>query len=479
MADTTVTRYPGAQPFSDTPLSRELFFGRDRERVALCHQVMANRLTVLFARSGLGKTSLINAGISQRLREEGFLPLSVRVNDRDVGALGSIYRDIADRCREQDIEYVPGKTDSLWLFFKTAEFWVGDVLMVPVLILDQFEELFTLCDEAQSEAFVDQFSCLARGVPPDEKEYAGTTLADGRPVQDSPPPIRILIGIREDFLANLEDLSDRVPEILSERFRLLPMDRQQARQALVEPAQFKDSALLTRPFSIDAPCQEAVLDFLEQRSAPTARKSASSIEPFQLQLVCQHIEGIVRAAQSEGRAEVAVSLDDIGGERRLRMVLSNFYQAQLQAIPFSQRGCARDLCSEYLISPQGRRLRLEESEIERLTGVKPRTLQSLVDSRLLRRDQTTAGDYYELSHDSLVVPVLNSRRMWFLAKAGSSLVPIVAAVVLCLVIVAFAIAYPGDWWWFALTAVMLVYLLIRYVMHRVRQTRDYLRRIRI
>jgi hypothetical protein len=479
MADTTVTRYPGAQPFADDPLSRKLFFGRDRERVSLCHQVMANRLTVLFARSGLGKTSLINAGISQRLRDEGFLPLSVRVNDREAGVLGSIYHDIANRCREQNIEYVPGKTDSLWLFFKTAEFWIGDVLMVPVLILDQFEELFTLYDEVQREAFVDQFSCLARGVPPNAEAYAGSKLADGRPMQDSPPLIRILIGIREDFLANLDDLSDRIPEILNERFRLLPMDRQQAQQALVEPTRDEDSALLTRPFSINGPCRDAVLDFLEQRSDQTARRAASSIEPFQLQLVCQHIEGIARTAQAEASGEVVVGLKDIGGERRLRRVLSSFYQAQLLALPFFQRRCVRDLCSEYLISPHGRRLRLEESEIERLTGVKPKTLQALVESRLLRRDQTTAGDYFELSHDSLVVPVLNSRRMWFLAKAGSSLVPIVVAVLGCLAIVGFAIEYQGDWWWFALTAVVLVYLQTRYVLHRIRRTRDYLRRIRI
>lgn len=162
MLATTHSRYPGAQPFTDDPLSRRLFFGRKRESQALRHQVLANRLTVLFARSALGKTSLINAGISQGLRDEGFLPLTVRVNDREQGPLASIYQGIANGCREQGIEYVPGNTDSLWLFFKTAEFWANDALLTPVLVLDQFEELFTLQTEVQRNAFIDQFSYLVR-----------------------------------------------------------------------------------------------------------------------------------------------------------------------------------------------------------------------------------------------------------------------------------------------------------------------------
>lgn len=488
MLATTHSRYPGAQPFADDPLSRKLFFGRRKESLALRHQVLANRLTVLFARSGLGKTSLINAGISQNLREEGFLPLTVRVNDREQGPLASIYRGIADCCREQGIEYVPGNTESLWLFFKTAEFWVNDALLTPVLVLDQFEEIFTLQTDAQRNAFVDQFSFLVRGVRPDAGDAAPQAAASGAPpISDTPPAIRILIGIREDFLANLDDLSDRIPEILNERFRLLPLDRVQAGEALTEPALLEDPSLASKPFHIDPDCQRAVLDFLEQRGPSPFRAAASSIEPFQLQLICQHIEEIARLAQvAAGGQETTVSLAQIGGEKKLRNILKTFYQTQLLAVPWRQRSGVRRLCSELLINPQGRRLRLEESEIVRLAGVKPETLAILVERRLLRRDQTMGGDYYELSHDSLVAPVMNSRRFWFLAKAGLLLIPAMLAAVYGVYLLIFAIIVPFlEEFTFetALWAVPLslgsAYVLGRFGVHKFREARDYLRRGRI
>ena len=69
----SATRYPGAQPFSDDALSRKIFFGRDREVTALTDQILANRMVVVYARSGLGKSSLLNAGVAQRLRDEGLV----------------------------------------------------------------------------------------------------------------------------------------------------------------------------------------------------------------------------------------------------------------------------------------------------------------------------------------------------------------------------------------------------------------------
>ena len=59
MVATLRTRYPGVQPFTDDELSRRLFHGREEEAKKLTDQILANRFVVLFARSGLGKTSLL------------------------------------------------------------------------------------------------------------------------------------------------------------------------------------------------------------------------------------------------------------------------------------------------------------------------------------------------------------------------------------------------------------------------------------
>ena len=427
------TRYPGAQPFADSTLSRKLFSGRDQEAVALTHQVLANRLVVLFARSGLGKTSLLNAGVVEPLRAQGLLPLTIRFNDVEHGSLAAFYASVRSGCLQQGIEYLAGDDRSLWHFFKTAEFWQGDQLLEPVLILDQFEEIFTLQSEAQRTAFIDQLSYLVRGVrpkPADRADGAGNAA-----LSDAPPRVKIVLSMREDFLANVEELSDRIPEILDNRFRLLPLTRANAAQAIERPSKVEDPALATQPFRIGEDAKELILDFLQRRVDGSRSQAAAQIEPFQLQLICQYLEDSQQRRTDKSASQV-LSAADIGGEARLRRITKSFYRRQLLTVPFWQRRRVRALCSESLISLGGRRLRLEESEITRLTGVKAATLNLLVERRLLRVEPSDAGAYYELSHDSLVAPVLESRRVWFLLRTLGLLLLAAASTVVLLFVTA-------------------------------------------
>lgn len=413
MPDVARPRYPGAQPFSDDALSRALFNGRASETTVLAHRIIANRLTVMFARSGLGKTSLLNAGIAEHLRTECLAPLSVRVSDGAEGPLASVYRGIEGACRRQQLEFGDGDRQSLWHFFKTAEFWRNDVLLTPVLILDQFEELFTLRSPEQRSSFLDELSCLVRGVRPARESLPRPDLSDTAPV------VKVMLSLREDFLAYLEEIADRIPAILDQRFRLLPLARSDAVDAIVKPAAVTHRDLANPPFDVDPLVQKMVLEFLTPRGPRFALETASHVEPFQLQLICQHLEESARQKrQKTGSQRVTITVDDVGGPSKLNRILKRFYTTQIAAIPsVFQRLKARRLCGQFLINPMGRRLRLEETEIRRLTGVKPATLRTLVDNRLLRVDQGAEGNYYELSHDSLVLPVMESWQLFFAWRA--------------------------------------------------------------
>ncbi len=233
---------------------------------------------------------------------------------------------------------------------------------------------------------------------------------------------------------------------------MLPLARDAASKALEAPAGIEDAKLATRPFQIAPQARDVILTFLEKRMGASTKRSANPVEPFQLQLICQHLEEIVQTLQ-RGTAEQAVTIGmpEIGGESRLRKILKDFYKRQVAAVPyFLQRKGVRRLCSEFLINPQGRRLRMEESEIQRLTGVKPQTLGTLVNRRLLRRDQSADGNYYELSHDSLVMPVMDSRRMWFWLRAALAGLLTLVGVILALFFAAgiwgiLAELKPFDW----------------------------------
>ena len=68
MSSVPDTPYKGLAPFGDSPTDALLFFGRGHERDAIVANLLASRLTVLYGPSGVGKSSLLRAGVAQRLR---------------------------------------------------------------------------------------------------------------------------------------------------------------------------------------------------------------------------------------------------------------------------------------------------------------------------------------------------------------------------------------------------------------------------
>jgi hypothetical protein len=441
----TRTRYPGAHPFADDALSRAVFFGREKEATALMDQIVANRLVVVYAKSGLGKTSLLHAGLCQPLRDDGFLPLVVRVNDIKQGPVRSLYDGVRTASEHQHIEYQAGSELSLWHFFKTVEFWRGDLLLTPVLILDQFEELFTLHSVEARAGFLAELGCLVRGVRPETDPATEAGLDD---LTDSPPKLRIALSLREDYLALLEEAADNIPQILDHRFRLTPLGLDAAAAAMVGPSQVRDGRLATRPFAYDPETVQGILEYLSRRLKTGAVSSAKFVEPFHLQLICQRVEALVAERQLQTETIQLITLNDLGGEKGLRTTLLDFYNSVLGAIARkSTRKKVRRLCEQYLISPDGRRLSLEEEEIGRLLGIEPAGLKWLVKRRLLRCDQRADSWYYELSHDSLVEPILAARKtqrvflegpgllgamLWVLLGFGGALGGVLAAVIFIL-----------------------------------------------
>src|ERR1700751_3485960 len=65
---------------SFTEETRGYFYGREDEIAELGRRVQRKNLTILFGQSGLGKTSILRAGVVPRLRPEGFCPVYVRLD---------------------------------------------------------------------------------------------------------------------------------------------------------------------------------------------------------------------------------------------------------------------------------------------------------------------------------------------------------------------------------------------------------------
>jgi photosystem II stability/assembly factor-like uncharacterized protein len=400
----SVHRYPGAQPFRDDEVSRQVFFGRNKDSAALADQILANRLVIVYAKSGSGKTSLLNAGVAPRLREAGCVPLFVRTNDVERGATTGVLEGIRTEAKRQQLEFSPGDSSSLWAFFKTTEFWHDDLLLTPVLILDQFEELFTLQGFESRDQFLTELGALLRGIAPPGKDAPPPGMSAG------PPALRVVLSLREDFLGLLEEASDQIPEIMDHRFRLAPLNAESARIAITGPAALEHGGLATRSFALEPQCVDAIINYLGRSASRRDSARSRQVEPFHLQLICQYIENVAFAKQKNSGEQLRLGLADIGGEKAMADTLKTFYSNAIGSIPKQFRKAAGKMCEQFLISSEGRRLSVEERELWRAASVPSEALRLLVERRLLRTDRRSDRTYYELGHDALVQPVLATRR---------------------------------------------------------------------
>jgi hypothetical protein len=403
-------RYRGTAPFQASDVDRATFFGRDREVRSLLSLVLAERLVVLFGKSGTGKSSLINAGLVQPLLERGYFPVIVRLADQTHGPLVGLLSCVRAAAAEAGVEIVGGDEPDLWGFFKTAEFWSrGNDLLQPVLILDQFEELFTLHAPEPRHDFIAQLAELLRGRGATGR-LPVTSSASG--LDPGLPKLKIVLSLREDYLANLEDLARDIPGILQHRFRIGALTADNARDAIVKPAALEHAAFETAPFGYRDDALQGILTFLASHRHGESTVTGDEVEPAQLQLVCQYVEDLVRTRllAGDGGARVEVSEADLGGQSQLKRVLEDFYDRTLASIGSPrERRRVRRLCERRLISGAGRRLTEAQEEIEKRHGISTDTLRQLVDTRLLRPEPRLGGMFYELSHDTLVEPILRSR----------------------------------------------------------------------
>jgi hypothetical protein len=442
-------RYPGPQSFTEA--DEGLFFGRKRETKALYDLIMVQPLVVLFAKSGMGKTSLLQAGIIPRLRFTEYDPVILRLNDVQIPLEQQALRKITT---DVPIEAV---TSSHRLNIPEPSLWTEIIRYnnehkgTPLLIFDQFEEIFTLYSDEQRAAFVRQLSDVINGTLPEtlrqrirEGMAAGTLDTAAVAALEQTPRVKIVLSIRSDLLHYLHLLSPEIPSILRNRFELLGLRPEQAEEAIVNPASQAQEAgdYMSQPFAYTAEAVAQMLSYLSRRqqSLFSVNRQEPEIESFQLQLLCEYIERKV-IAESHSLTSLTLSPSFYGGEPGIEQILSQFYTNTLAAIPDArQREKARRLLEDHLMKNE-RRVSVDETTIVQTHGVSSATLDMLVNKRLLRQDVRETGEYFEISHDTLLTPILKSKQEWEARQAAKRVRRLVGLVLGMVGIVAVAVAF--------------------------------------
>ncbi len=136
----------------------ELFFGRARDTENLTQKIIGNTTTIVYGPSGCGKSSLLKAGVFPALRKHKFFPVELRLDhERDSKCYFEQVKEKIEAALDEYIkqgrygvleEFAPlpeGAEETLWTWLHRHR--IKDELdepMIPVLVLDQFEEFFTI-----------------------------------------------------------------------------------------------------------------------------------------------------------------------------------------------------------------------------------------------------------------------------------------------------------------------------------------------
>ncbi|NUK78006.1 helix-turn-helix domain-containing protein [Streptomyces lunaelactis] len=231
--------YRGLPAF--TPRDSGWFFGRERATAALVERVferIGSGPLMLVAPSGAGKSSLLNAGLVPALRRSDGFPMPgadgwpvvtftptahplAELLDCTAKVLGSdlglTARELQDR-PDTLLEAVRGLIDD-------TSAGAGDRQpppIRPVLIVDQFEELFTLCSDVdERRAFVQVLSAVATS----------------RPAAGGHDPAVVVLGVRADFTGSCLELPELAPVFTDGLFVLPPMSVAELRESITRPAE--------------------------------------------------------------------------------------------------------------------------------------------------------------------------------------------------------------------------------------------------
>jgi WD40 repeat protein len=398
---------------------------------------MAHPVTLLYSMSGAGKSSLINARLVPELEAEGCRVLpSARVRGSswklDPAQIHNIYvfNAMMSWQGHHDSETTAGLrartfTDELAPDGKTAE--EADALLI--VVFDQFEEMFTTYSSRWRDrrGFFEQVSDALESIP----------------------NLRILLAMREDYVAGLDPYARLVPESLRTRFRLERLRREAALAAVIKPVsgtgrrfapgiaerlvdslmtiQIRprddvlhppsdnvDSDILTGAAGLPSPSGE--IPVFGPRSDDYVATS-EYVEPVQLQVVCHNLWANLHPDE----LEITAAHLESGGD--VNQALSGFYDdcvAETAQLTGLREGAIRRWFGERLITPAGTRgLVLRGPET---TAELPNNAVELLEGRFLIRGEDRGGArWYELSHDRFIEPVRNSNRHWQSARPGQAL----------------------------------------------------------
>ena len=374
--------WPGLATFKEA--DKGFFFGRSQEIADLTRMVTQEQLTVLYGRSGLGKSSLLAAGLAPALRQHKFVPVPIPLNfaEQAPPLVEQVQARIVDAMRVEKIDApAPAPEQTLWEYFHQKDFdwWQnGNVLVKPVLILDQFEAFLSSGKKplaGWSDALLTELSDLVQNRPP--------AALRGRPNADHDrdrSAYRVLVALREDFLAAFDDLREQLRAGSWSRFHLHPMAKEQAGEVILGPG---------RHFVSDDVAHKIV------GRVSGAQSSTGLVDPAILSIF---LRGLNKRRIEERSPRI---LGEWVEQSQTDAILDEFYQEGTRGM--------RDEVHDFIVESLVTSTDLRSKEPEDDAPITRDEINALILHHIIQREEEDGVLYLKLTHDILLGPVKTDR----------------------------------------------------------------------
>lgn len=372
-------------------------YGRDTEVQVLTDIICNNLTTVVFGRSGIGKSSLIRAGIFPEVRKRGLIPIHIRFEHNcDTSYSHQIEKAVCSVLEKEDRLGPDYPSMGLWDFFHRNVFYdKNHRRCVPVIIIDQFEEIYTLADSQHKHHALELFDELAdllNNIKPekvlkyeeDSVKFTRSEIAmdtndmltfrvrsHERPKYAENSSFHMVICLREDYLYYLERNTSKIPAFKINRFSLQALSRVAAKEI------------------VERPCpglfNEEEVESIITRISTFNSEGKEEVDPTILSIF------LFKYFNSNGN----ISTDNI---------IFEFYTDETKYIDDTSLAYLED----HLITTEGYRHAIPYNDALS-HGVKKEDIDKLVISRILTVEPRKGHDYLEFSHD-VICPVVKSNR---------------------------------------------------------------------
>jgi len=435
--------YVGLTPFGEEDW--RFFFGREEDRRVLVSNLAAARLTLVYGPTGVGKSSLLRAGVVRDLRTAvddsvgaGRVPQSIVVvfaswRERPLSQLAALIVDtVADVIARlpvapetlvgwfDDQETSPPldellatwneRLDELARRLETETGTRQPHHVELLIILDQFEEYFLYHgDETGPEAFADGFA---------------------RAVNRRDIRANFLLSIREDAYAQLDAFDEAIPGLFNNNIRIEHLAREAAEEAIRGPVRrYRElGGPMDAPHAVEDALVDEVLAQVKTGAFVLGQRGGGIVEvtegdrdlrvetPF-LQLVMERLWHEEQKAKSP-----TLRLETLNRLQGAKSIVNEHLAKAVGALEPDEQAYAARVFTR-LVTPSGTKIAYSASDLAKLEKVDQNRLvtmlETLTRARILRSVASVTGEkeaHYEIFHDVLAPAVLAWSERWLQAQ---------------------------------------------------------------